>query len=99
MAESTAKTSEKGSIEDILKDVEDLYERDKLKEAYERLLPHKDIENVAVQWKFARLCYRMGKEKGTADPKQFSIEAMKHIDRAVAMNPDCFNAQKVSRYL
>ena len=83
-------------MEDIIKQMEELYGKNKLKEAYEFLLPHKDVEDVNVQWKFARLCYRMGKMEGSSNPKQFAETAMKHIDKAVAMDPNSFDAQKVS---
>ena len=83
-------------MDDIIKEMDQLYEQNKVREAYEFLLPHKDTEDFAVQWKFARLCYRMGRMDGSHQPKQFGIEALEHINRAIALNQDSFDVHMVS---
>ncbi len=85
-------------MDDTMKQVDELYMQNKLKEAYDLCLPHRDTDNVTVQWKFARLCYRMGK-MDSSNSKQHADDAMQHIDRAVAIDPNCFDAQKVSAFL
>ena len=82
-------------MDDIIKQTDQLYEQHKVQEAYEFLLPHKDTEDVAVQWRIAMLCYRFGKMDGSPDPKQLAHDAMQHIDKAVALDPNSFDAQKV----
>lgn len=97
LTKQTITAAEDYKMEDILKQMEAMYAKNQLKEAYEFLLPHKDVEDANVQWKFARLCYRMGKMENSSNPKNFAEIAMKHIDKAVAMDPNSFHAQKVSR--
>ena len=96
LTKQTLLATEGPAMEDTLKQVDDLYLQNKMKEAYDLLVPHQNVENVDVQWKFARLCYRMGKMEGSANAKKFADDAMQHIDRAVAIDSECFNAQKVS---
>lgn len=72
-----------------------LCQQNKLKEAYEVLFSHKDVDDVNLQWRFARLCYRMGKMSDSKNPKEFAEMAMKHIDKAVALDSNSFNSQKV----
>lgn len=82
-------------MDSAISEADRLCQQNKLKEAYELLLVHKDIDDVNIQWRFARLCYRMGKMEGTKNSKEFAEMAMKHIDKAVALDTNSFNSQKV----
>lgn len=96
MSEATAKPSGGVNIPEIIAKVDDLYTNNKMREAYDVLLPYKDNEDSEIQWRFARICYNVGKhyEPNKTKAKELATIAMEHIDRSIKLNGSCFHAYK-----
>ena len=96
MSES-AKPSEV-NIPEIIAKVDDMHENNKMREAYEFLLPYKDIEDAEIQWRFARICYQVGKhyEPDKTKAEALAMEGLEHVDKGLEIDENMFACYKVS---
>ena len=61
MAEvASAKTPTKEELAEVIERLDKLYNDHKLQEVYEGFQPYKDLDNTEIQWRYSRVCYRIG---------------------------------------
>ena len=61
MAEAaSAKSQTKEELTEAIECLDKLYNEHKLQEVYEGLQPYKNLENSEIQWRYSRVCYRIG---------------------------------------
>ena len=85
-------------ISEVIKESDQLLDNNQIKEAFELLSAHKDVDNPNIQWRFARICYRYGKYvvQDQNQAKEISQLGLVHADRAVSLDPNCYAAYRVS---
>ena len=86
------------NIPEIIAKADDMHENNKMREAYEFLLPYKDIEDAEIQWRFARICYQVGKhyEPDKTKAEALTMEALEHVDKGIKIDENMFACYKVS---
>lgn len=85
------------NVDEVIKKADDLYSKDDLKNAYQYLREYKDVENVDLQWRIARLCYHVSKyytdNKTTA--KEIAEEGLAAAEQAIKIDPKSAFGYKV----
>lgn len=84
--------------DEVIKQADDLLAQNKIQEAYDLLSAHKDAENAEIQWRFARICYRLGKYHTPDKTKAQALAntGLDHASKAIALNDKSYYAYRVS---
>lgn len=98
MTETPAKTTPT-DVADVIRQADMFLEENKIREAFDLLQTKKDVEHVGIQWRLARICYRLGKyhTSDKAHSKELADIGLAHADKAIALDANNFPAYRVGR--
>ena len=84
-------------IKRIISEADELFEKDKMTELLEHLKQHDTEEEVELQWRLGRACYKVANLPNTSkeNKKLLAYKALEHIEKALALDSDNFATQEV----
>ena len=87
-------------ISKLVSETDELFTADKMTELLELLKPYEGEDDVEIQWRLARACYKVAILPSTSkeDKKRLAYEALDHIQRALSLNSDNFATQEVCSF-
>ena len=95
--ENTQQNDHFVKIKRIISEADELFEKDKMTELLELLKQHNTEEEVEIQWRLGRACYKVANLPSTAkeDRKLLAYKALEHIEKALTLDGDNFATQEV----
>lgn len=100
-APGLAMSAKPKDLTEVIKQSDQLVESNQIKEAFDLLSAHKDAENVEIQWRLARVCYRLGKyhTEDQSRAKELSQIGIAHADRAIQLDQTSYAAFRVNTHI